>query len=64
MKVEIKKQQDIVNDVPSEVRYTVYISRPSAVQYLNPRTDSLGNYSEEEMKELAQKLSDKFLTKI
>lgn len=64
MKIEITKKVEVVNDVPKPEIYTVYIERKygskESIEW--NRTDWLVDFDLEDIIELAQKLSDRFLT--
>lgn len=62
MKIEITKKQEIVNDVAKEALYTVRIIRDYGIGDIPwQKDDLLYEFDEEDMRELARVLSEKFL---
>ena len=64
MEIEIKKTQETINDVPSDPKYSVFIKRQYGTGDVKwKKDDLLHDFDEADIKELAQKLSDRFLAK-
>jgi hypothetical protein len=62
MKIEITKKQETINDTAKEPLYTVFVERKYGTGDIQWRkTDLLHDFDEEDIKELAKKLADKFL---
>lgn len=62
MKIEIRKRQETIDDVAKEPKYTVHITRLYGTEAFNRETtDTLYEFEEDEMRELARELSKRFL---
>ncbi len=63
MDVTIKKKQETVDGVVGVAKYTVRIKRQYGTGDFHwSKDDMLFDFDEEEMRELARRLSEKFLT--
>ena len=62
MEIEITKKQETINDVVKEPKYTVFIKRHYGIgDFHHSKDDWLHDFDEEDIKEIARKLSERFL---